>query len=419
MLDIQFIRDNKEKVVRAAKNKNNKIDVEAILILDGKRRDLMIEVQTLREERNKHSKTKPTQDAIKAGKEIKEKIHALEIKLKKVEDEFNRALITIPNIPSNDVPIGKDDSENVEIRKWGTPRKYDFVPLDHVELGESLDVIDIKRASKVSGSRFAYLKNELVLMEFALVQLSLSVLIKEGFSAVIPPTLIKKEITESLGYWHGADNEEYYWVNEENVEDKGLYLIGTAEHAVVPYFSNETLHEKDMPKRFVAFSSCFRREAGSYGKDVRGILRVHQFDKVEMVSFTTPEKGIEEHEYFLSLEEKLFQMLEIPYRVLRMCTGDLGFPAARKYDIEAWIPSQDKYREVTSTSTTTDFQSRRLNIKYSDGKNVGYAHIINGTAFAIGRTLIAIMENYQQKDGSIKVPKVLMSYVGFEKISLK
>jgi seryl-tRNA synthetase len=285
-----------------------------------------------------------------------------------------------------------------------------------------MDMIDAT-GTKVSGSRFAYLKGDLVLLEFALVQFAMETLVKEGFTPIIPPVLIKKEITEGLGYWHAGGNEDYYLVSDFNVDEgkdekeNPLYLVGTAEHAIVPMHKDEVFQKKDLPKRYVGFSSAFRREAGTYGKDTKGILRVHQFDKVEMVSFVPEEDDEAEHEYLLSLEEKLFQALEIPYQVIKMCTGDLGFPVARKYDLEAWMPGQNKYREVTSVSTVTDFQSRRLNIKYLDGSDKKYVHILNGTAFAIGRTIIAIMENQQQIDGSILVPKVLQKYIGKEKIS--
>ena len=289
-----------------------------------------------------------------------------------------------------------------------------FKTRDHLELGEGLDVIDVKRAAKVSGTRFGYLKHEAALLEFALIQLAMETLIKEGFIPVIPPVLIKRDVMRGLGYMeHGADEDMFA------IEKDGLLLAGTAEHTVIAMHKDETFNKKDLPKRYVGFSSAFRREAGSYGKDTKGILRVHQFDKVEMVSFVTPEDDDKEHEYLLSLEEKFFQSLEIPYQVVKMCTGDLGFPTARKYDIEAWIPSQTKYREVTSASTTTDFQARRLNIKYQDGSERKYVHILNGTAFAIGRTLIAILENFQQEDGSILVPRVLQKYTRFSEIRRK
>jgi seryl-tRNA synthetase len=249
------------------------------------------------------------------------------------------------------------------------------------------------------------------MLEFALAQFAFDSLMKEGFTPVIPPELIKTETMRKLGYMENGGDEDMF-----HIKDDGLTLVGTAEHALVSMHMDEVLHPKDLPKRYVGFSSAFRREAGSYGKDTRGILRVHQFDKVEMVSITSAEKDTSEHEYLLSLEEKFFQALGIPYQVVKMCTGDLGFPVSRKYDIEAWIPTQEKYREVTSASTTGDFQARRLNIKYQEGSEKKFTHILNGTAFAIGRTLIAILENYQQQDGTVIVPEVLRNYINIDKI---
>ena len=414
MLSVDFIRENKEKVALAAKNKNRTVDIDAILTLDDSRKTCIQQIQKLREERNTLASAKGDEKAHERGREIKDDLKKLESELSELEAKLNISLMELPNISADDVPVGQTEEQNEVVRKNGTVPSFDFEPKDHLTLGEALDILDVKRAAKVSGARFTYLKNEAVMLEFALIQLALTELTKEGFTPVIPPTHIKKEITEKLGYWHAGGNEDYYWVKEPEEESKGLYLIGTAEHSIVPLHQDEILDVKELPKRYIAFSSCFRREAGTYGKDTRGILRLHQFDKLEMVSFTTPEKGDGEHEFLLSLEERLFQLLEVPYQVVKMCTGDLGFPAARKYDISAWIPSQKKYREVTSTSTTTDFQSRRLNIKYRDGESTQYVHILNGTAFAIGRTLIAIIENNQQKDGSIKIPDVLVKYTGFE-----
>src|SRR3989344_2763586 len=363
MLDIKFIREHPDNVQQAAKNKGVDVDVAHVLGIDTAYRDLLTKVQQLREERNKFAREKN----IEEGKKIKDKLEKEEHALAAVEQELKEWLFKIPNIPKQDVRIGKDESENEIVRTYKEPTKFDFSPKDHLALGEQLDIIDVKRAAKVSGTRFGYLKNEAVLLEFALVQLALETLIKEGFAPMIPPVLIKKEITQGLGYWQAGGHADYYLIDEpEENEGQGFYLVGTAEHAIVPFHKDEILQKKDLPKRYMGFSSAFRREAGSYGRDTRGIFRVHQFDKVEMVSFTTPENDDKENEYLLSLEEKLFQMLDIPYQVVKMCTGDLGFPAARKYDIEAWMPGQKKYREVTSVSTVTDFQSRRLNIKYQD-----------------------------------------------------
>ncbi len=276
-----------------------------------------------------------------------------------------------------------------------------------MELGEALGIIDVKRAAKISGARFYYFINEGALLEFALKQFAFETLLKEKFTPVIPPVLIKKEIMDDLGYTQMGEDENIFSIDKD-----GLYLVGTSEQSIVPMFKDEVLRRDELPKRFVGFSTCFRREAGSYGKDTKGILRVHQFDKVEMVSFVEEGKDDEEHEYLLSLEENFFKLLGIPYQVLRICTGDLGFNAARKYDVEAWMPSQEKYREVTSASTVTDFQSRRLNMRYQDGDEKKYLNVLNGTAFSMARPIIAIIENYQQEDGSVLIPQVLQKYMG-------
>jgi len=324
-------------------------------------------------------------------------------------------LLTIPNPAKPDVKVGKDESENEVLKKIGEPTKFKFTPKDHLELGEALNIIDMQRAAKISGARFDFLINEAALLEFSLKQLAFDVLLKEGFTPVIPPVLIKKEIMDDLGYTQMGEEENIFSLDKD-----GLYLIGTSEQSIVSMFKDEVLRKEDLPKRFVGFSTCFRREAGSYGKDMKGIFRVHQFDKVEMVSFVEEGQDDKEHEYLLSLEEKFFQMLEIPYQVVRICTGDLGFNAARKYDLEVWIPSQNKYREVTSTSTVTDFQSRRLNMRYQDGQNKKYLSVLNGTAFSMNRPIIAILENYQEKDGSVRIPEVLQKYMGgLKKIARK
>jgi len=417
MLDIKFIRENPSLVQKSAKDKGIDIDINHVLEIDVKYRELQQDVQNIREERNalnEQVKKNPNQWDKEGAQFLKIKLEKKEPALAGIKEELFNLLLKIPNPPKADVKVGKDQSENEVIKKHMLPSPFSFAPKDHLELGESLDIIDVKRAAKVSGTRFAYLKNEGALLEFALVQLALEFLTKEGFIPIVPPVLIKTETMKGLGYMeYGADEDVF------SVPKDDLVLVGTAEHSIVSMHKDEILNKKDLPKRYVGFSTAFRREAGSYGKDTRGILRIHQFDKVEMVSFTTKENDDKEHECLLSLEEKLFQMLEIPYQVVKMCTGDLGFPVARKYDIEAWMPGQEKYREVTSTSTTTDFQARRLNIKYQYGSEKQYVHILNGTAFAIGRTIIAILENYQQEDGSVIVPEVLHKYLNFKNISQK
>ncbi len=416
MIDTKLIRENPELVQKGAKNKGVDIDIQKVLQLDKEYREVQARVQDLREERNKFNsqiKGKPSDEQIEKGKEIKKKLEKEEDELGGLEKELKTLLLQIPNPPKQDVKVGKDESENEVLRTYKEPTKFTFSPKDHLELGESLDIIDVVRASKVSGSRFYYLKNEGALLEFALQQFAFETLIKEGFIPVIPPVLIKKDIMKGLGYMeHGGEEDMFVFEKDQ------LVLVGTSEQSIVPMHKDEIFNEKDLPRRYVGFSTCFRREAGTYGKDTKGILRSHQFDKVEMVSYVKQGEDDKEHEYLLSIEEKFLQVLDLPYQVVKMCTGDLGFPAARKYDIEVWIPSQNKYRELTSTSTTTDFQARRLNIKYRDKGQVHFVNILNGTAFST-RPIIAILENYQQEDGSVVVPEVLRKYTGFEKIEKK
>jgi seryl-tRNA synthetase len=414
MLDIKFIRENAENVKNSAKNKGVDIDIEKIIDLDEKVSVLHKKIQTLQEERNSHTKQiagKPTPEQIEKGKSLKEQLENLEKEFNKLKEELNSLLLGIPNPAKPDVKVGKDESENEVIKTWGEPTKFPFKPKDHLELGELLGIIDMERASKVSGSRFTYIKGDGALLELSLTRFAIDFLVQKGFTPVIPPTLIKKETMQGLGYMEQGGEEDMYKLDKDN-----LILVGTAEQSVVPMHMNEILDKKVLPLRYVGYSSSFRREAGSYGKDTRGILRMHQFNKVEMVSFVAEGEDDKEHDYLLSLEEEMFQALEIPYQVIRQCTGDLGFPAARKYDIEAWIPSQEKYREVTSVSTVTDFQSRRLNMKYQDGTEKKYLQVLNGTAFAMSRTPIAILENYQLEDGNVKVPEVLQKYMGKEVI---
>jgi len=411
MLDINFIRENPEKLKKACQDKQVKVDVDKILELDKNKREIMTEMEMLRAEQNKISRGgKENLVLITQAKEIKEKIKEMEPELEKVDAELKILLLQLPNIPFDDVPVGKDDSENIVLRKVGKPSKIDN-PKDYMELAEPLDLIDTKRAGKVAGSRFGYLKNKLPLLWFSMINLAMETAVKKGFIPVLPPVMLKEEMARGTGYFEAGDRNEAYYLPDDN-----MYLIGTAEQSLVSMHADEILNEKDLPLRYVGFSTCFRREAGSYGKDTKGILRVHQFDKVEMVVFAKPEDSRKEHDLLLSIEEKLMKDLELPYQVIDICTGDLGRPAAKKYDIEGWMPSENKYRETHSTSNCTDFQSRRLNIRYRDkaGK-INFVHILNGTAFS-QRPMLMIMENYQQKDGSIKIPKVLQKYCGFKEI---
>ena len=402
MVDIKKLRENPDYFRKATEDKQrDPLLVDEVLRLDQLKREVLQKVEALRAERNKIGK-----EDIERGKQIKAELEGLEEELKKVDADLEAVLLRLPNPALGGVPVGKDESGNVELKKWGEIPKLDFAPRAHHELGESLDLIDIERAGKVSGTRFGYLKNEGVLLELALVNFGFKKLVEKGFTPIFPPVMIQKEVMAALGY-NNYGFEETYQIVDEN-----LVLVATAEHAIVPYFKDEILKEADLPKRFVGFSGAFRREAGSYGKDTKGILRVHQFNKLEMVSFCQPEDSGKEHEFLVSIEEELMQALKLPYRVLQMCTGDLGDPAAAKYDIEAWFPSEGKFRETHSCSNCTDYQARRLNIKLK--RKTGeteFVHILNGTVFS-ERPILAILENYQKPDGSVEVPEVLREFVG-------
>ncbi len=423
MLDIRFIREHPDKLKDALKKRGFEFNVDELLALDERRRIKIKEVGDLRAKQNELSeevseaKGKERDNKISASKEIKEGLDSSEEELKKLREEFDHLMYQLPNIPVDDVPVGKDESSNKIIREVGEKPKFGFKPKDYMEIAEALDLIDIERAAKVSGSRFGYLKREAALLEFALVRFAFDHLAKNGFIPVIPPVLIKEEMMRGMGYIDSEkDREERYFLEKD-----GLFLVGTSEQSVGPMHMDEIFNEADLPRRYAAFSTCFRREAGSYGKDTHGILRVHQFDKVEMFIFSKPEDSKKEHEFMLRTEEELMQALNLPYRVVQLCTGDLSQPSASTYDIEAWLPGQNEgrgqYRETHSTSNTTDFQARRLNIKYKPKAQipklkVDYVHMLNGTALAIGRMLIAILENYQQEDGSVKIPEVLRPYMG-------
>ncbi|MEK9130211.1 MAG: serine--tRNA ligase [Patescibacteria group bacterium] len=411
MLDIKFIRENSDLIKTACENKRVDVDIDGLLKLDAKRKIFLQEIDKLRKTRNEIAEQikmdfSKKDELIEKGKNIKEEILKIEKESEEIEKEFNKLMYLIPNIPLSDVKIGRGEEDNEILRHEGIISQFDFKPQSYVELAEKLDLIDTKRAAKISGSRFGYLKNEAALLEFALLQFVSQNLIKENFIPIIPPVMIKRQPMAAMGYLIRGEEEIYYLPKDE------LYLVGTSEQSIGPMHCDEIFEEKNLPKRYLGFSSCFRREAGSYGKDTKGILRVHQFDKLEMFSFCRPEDSEKEHQFLLSMEEKLIQLLEIPYRVIKMCTGDLGDSAAKKFDLEAWLPGQNEFREITSTSNCTDFQARRLNIRYRNKNNQSnFVHTLNGTAFAIGRIIIAILENYQQADGSIKIPNALRPYM--------
>ncbi len=428
MLDINYIRENTDKVKQVLKDRNFGIKVEDLLELDSQRRELIAEVDSLRQERNAVAKERN----IEKGKEIKGKLDLVEPKLAEVENKFNEMLLQMPNIPLEDVPVGPDESGNKVLKSWGEIKKFDFPVKDHVELGESLGIIDIETAGKVTGSRFAYLKGGAAMLQFALINFVLQTLqdkailkeIAEGvgydlkdkvFIPVVPPVMIKPDVYTRMGRLDPTVKDERYYLEKDDI-----YLIGSAEHTLGPLHMDQVLEEKDLPIRYIGYSTAFRREAGAYGKDVRGILRVHQFDKLEMETFTVPEDSEKEQDFIVAIQEYLLQKLEIPYQVVIICTGDMTTPDARQIDIEAWVPSQERYRETHTSDLMTDYQARRLGTKVrrKDGTSE-FVHMNDATAFAIGRTLIAILENYQQEDGSVKVPEALQKYTGFSEIRPK
>jgi seryl-tRNA synthetase len=411
MIDITLIRENPEAVKKSLKARGLPVTlVDSFLTLDHEWREV---VAALDEERGALKRLSVERN-IPDAKRVKEKIKASEEKLRTLEAKRNEILFEFPNLLSEQVPEGKNADQNVVLKTVGEKPKHK--PQDYLALAEQLDLIDIPRAAKVSGSRFGYLKREAVLLEFALVRLAFDMLTKEGFIPVIPPVMVKLEPYRGMGRLSKDQVEERYHVATDD-----LYLAGSAEHTIGPMHMDEVFEEKDLPRRYVGFSTCFRREAGSYGKDTKGILRVHQFDKVEMFSFTKPDESEQEHQFLLSMQEKLMAALELPYRVVELCAGELAFTDARAFDIETWIPSEGKYRETHSCSNTTDFQARGVNVKFRKALGAkhgatGFVHMLNATGIAIGRTLIAILENHQTKEGIVKLPKALAKYAGFDQI---
>lgn len=410
MLDINFIKENKEKVQKSILDRHVDVDLEKLLSLDIQRREIITNVDQLRAKRNEAAKERN----IEEGKKIKEELEGLEKKQAEIENEYHQLMMHVPNIPFDDVPIGKGESDNKVLKEAGIIEKKDFTPKDHVELGEALGILDFERGSKVAGSGFYYLKNEGALLEIALVQYGLNFLKEKGFIPIITPDLAREKYYLGTGYSPKGPEAQTF-----RVEESDLGLIATAEITLAGLHGDETFKDSELPIKYAGYSHCFRMEAGGYGKYSKGLYRVHQFTKVEMFTFTNPEQSQKMHEELLALEEQFWQSLGIPYRVLEMCTGDLGAQAARKYDLEAWMPGRGEYGEVTSTSNTTDYQSRRLNIKSKNEEKTNYAHTLNGTLVATSRAIIAILENFQQSDGSIKIPEVLHKYTGFTEIKIK
>jgi seryl-tRNA synthetase len=433
MIDIRFLREHPDIVKTAARNKNAAIDdaeIDRLVALDERRRTLLAEVEETRRERNELAeslkKGKPAADQIARGKNLREELSAQETEFGAIDKEYTALLKLVPNIPAEDVPVGKSEDENVVVRTVGEKTTFDFEPKNHWQLAELSGWIDKERAAKVTGARFAYLKGNLVKLQFALAQFILNTLTDEdvlakiaqdnkldvsprAFVPVLPPLMIRTEMYEAMDRLDPRDDRY-------KLEGDELWLQGSAEHVLGSMHAGEVLAEQELPLRYLGYATSFRREAGTYGKDTEGIFRMHQFDKFEMESFTAPDQSYSEHLFFIAIQEYLMQTLEIPYQVLMKCTADIGKPNARGVDIEAWLPGQGRYRETHTADYMTDYQTRRLGVrvrvKRESGEQVELAHTNDATAFAMGRTLVAILENYQQADGSVKVPKALVKYYG-------
>ena len=421
MLDVRIVREKTEKVIEALRKRNYDSSIlDRFLRLENERRELLRVIEEQREQRNRLSQeiAKLKREKLDASsildeaKKISDSIAEKEEKLKVSEEEASQELLLIPNIPHESVPIGKDETENIEIRKWGEPKAFDFQPLNHWDIAAMHDIIDFDRASKIAGPRFALMKGMGARLERALMNFMLDLNTAKGYKEVFPPILVNRERMIGTGQIPKFIGEYF------KIEDPELYLIPTAEVPVTNIHRDEILSEADLPIYYTAYTPCFRREAGSYGKDTRGLIRQHQFNKVEVVKFVKPENSYNELEKLTNNAEDILQRLGLPYRVITLCTGDIGFSSAKTYDIEVWLPGQNKYREISSCSNFEDFQARRANIRFrrEGKKGTEFVHTLNGSALAIGRTVVAILENYQQKDGSVLIPEALRLYMGTEVI---
>jgi seryl-tRNA synthetase len=422
MLDIKLIRNDPEGTRARLRRRGGHAQavLDTLLALDERRRELIVQVEEKRNLRNTVSEQiaaakKSGEDAgeqIASMRDVGAEIKTLEADLKAIEEDLERELLQVPNFADDSAPDGGEE-DSVVLHSWGEPRTFEFEPRDHLDLGVGLDMIDMERGGKVSGSRFAYLKGDLVLLQFALVQFALQKLMANGFRPVVPPVLVRDEAMYGTGFFP-TDMQQVY-----HIESDALNLVGTSEVSLAALHMDEILDEELLPVRYVGYSSCFRREAGAAGKDTRGIFRVHQFDKIEMFSFCHPERSREEHDFMRGIEEEVLRDLGLPYQAVNIAAGDLGASAAKKYDLEAWIPTQERYREVTSCSNCTDYQARRLRSRAKGKEGSPYlVHTLNGTVVAVGRTIIAIMENYQTADGLIEVPAALRPFLPSGKVVL-
>ena len=417
MLDMRFIRENTDVVRKSLEARNSDYNLDELLSLDKERREILTEVEALKKERNEVSaiigkNAREGKDSTELKEEmskVSSKIKELDVKVAEIDEKQRLLLLTIPNVLHSSTPFGKDEDENVEVRKWGIPRKFDFEVKPHDELGVNLDILDFERGAKLAGSRFTIYKGLGARLERALINFMLDTHTSEhGFKEILTPQLAKGEVMMGTGQLPKFAEDMY------KIEGEDLYLIPTAEVTLTNMHDGEILKESELPLYYCGFTACFRQEAGSGGRDLKGLIRQHQFNKVEMVKLVHPDKSYEELEHMTRCAENILQKLGLPYRVIALCSGDIGFSAAKTYDIEVWVPSQDKYREISSCSNTEDFQARRAMIKYrnEEDKKSYFLHTLNGSGLAVGRTLLAIVENYQQEDGSIKIPDVLVPYMG-------
>lgn len=420
LLDIKIVRENRETIEDSIRKRNETMSLVGLISSESKKRQLIKEVEELRSRRNTVSdeisnlkkEKKNVSALIQEMKTVSEKIKSLDAELRETDDHIDSIMLSIPNIPHESVPVGKDEKDNIEVRKWGTPREFDFEPLNHWDIAENLDIIDFNRASKIAGARFAFMKGLGARLERALMNFMLDNNTAKGYQEVFPPILVNRETMTGTGQLPKFEMDLF------KTADPELFLIPTAEVPLTNIHSGEILNESDLPLYYTAYTPCFRREAGSHGKDTRGLIRQHQFNKVELVKYTIPEDSYDELEKLTTDAENILQKIGLPYRVVVLCTGDMGFSAAKTYDIEVWLPGQQKYREISSCSNCGDFQARRAKIRFKrEGKKgTEFVHTLNGSGLAIGRTLIAILENYQQKDGSVIIPQALRHYMGVEVI---
>lgn len=422
MLDLKYIRENAETVKENCRNRGVEADVDLVVELADRRSALITELNELRQRQNEAAKSigrerdeEKRRELIEESRKTKDEVPKKESELHEVEARLDEEQLKIPNITHPDSPIGKDDTENVEISRWGGIPEFSFEPKDHVELGESLGIIDFDAGAKTTGSKFYFLRGDAVMLELALIRYAMDILVERGFTPTITPDLARDEMLVGTGFIPRGPEAQIY-----SVEGSDLSMIATAEITLAGSLADEIVEDSELPIKLAGLSHCFRTEAGAHGRASRGLYRVHQFTKVEMFAFTKPEDSEAAHAEMLEIEEKIFQGLALPYRVVDICTGDLGGAAYRKYDVEAWMPGRNDFGEVTSTSNTTDFQARRLKIRYrKDGGRPQLLHTLNGTALALSRAMIALLEVHQQEDGSVQIPENLVPYFGKERVEAK